>query len=144
MKKILLSLVPVLLLLLITGCVKNTPPSPVILPAGTFSGTFTRLHLNLTTNKVDTIKANLTLTMSATTGFVVSGDTTHHAASHGGYVVDGVNIAFSDQTLPTTPTATPPVKTHLNGLYQYIYSGSTFQITAASDTLAYLYDLKAN
>lgn len=79
--------------------------------------------------------------MATATGFAVGGDTTYHAASHGGYVVDGQNIAFSDITLPSTPTTVVPAKTHLNGVYQYVYTGNTMQIAASSDTLAYYYSL---
>ena|ERR1700744_2973257 len=138
-------------LLAMTGCLKtNTTPNNVILPVGTFAGTFTRIHLSLQTGKLDTIKANIILTMAAATGYAVSGDTTHHAASHGGYSVDGQYIAFSDQTLPppgSVANAPIPVKTHLNGLYQYTYStptggaGASLQIVFTGDTVAYSYVL---
>jgi len=135
-----------LLLLSITGCLKNTSdPSNVVIPVGTFAGTFTRVHLHMATGKLDTIKANLTLTMSTTSGYAISGDTTLHAASHGGYAVDGVNIAFSDQTLATSPTTTTPIptKVHLNGVYSYGYNGSALQIAFSSDTLAFFYNFTA-
>lgn len=141
-----LLMIAIVLTVCISGCLKpaNTP-APVI-PTGNFVGTFTRLHLNINNNKVDTITAQLTLTMSASTGYVIGGDTTHHAASHGSYAVDGVNIAFSDLTLPSTINGTiaTPVKTHLNGVYQYVYvAGSSLQIQAVGDTLAYYYNMKA-
>jgi hypothetical protein len=135
-------LFPLLMLLIIlVGCVKNNVP-PVVLPTGTFTGTFTRIHLNPVNNKLDTIKANLTLTLSAATGFAVTGDTTRHAGSHGSYAVDGQNIAFSDATLPANST-TIPAKIHLNGLYGYNYSSPSLQIGFSSDTLAVLYNLTA-
>lgn len=135
----------IVLTVFISSCLKPASnPAPVI-PTGNFAGTFTRLHLNLTKNKVDTITAQLTLTMSSTTGYAVGGDTSHHAASHGSYAVDGVNIAFSDLTLPSTANGTipTPTKTHLNGVYQYSYvAGSSLQIQAVGDTLAYYYNMK--
>jgi len=135
-----------LLLLSITGCLKsNSDPSNVVIPTGTFAGQFTRVHLHPATGKLDTIKANLTLTMSTTAGYAISGDTTLHAASHGGYAVDGLNIAFSDQTLPASPNNTTPVptKVHLNGVYSYAYNGSALQIAFSSDTLAFFYNFTA-
>jgi len=83
--------------------------------------------------------------MSATTGYAVSGDTTRHAGSHGTYAVDGVNIGFSDQTLPPSTAAltAPPAKVHLNGVYQYSYATTTLQIAFSSDTLAMFYNLTA-
>jgi len=137
-------LLPLLLIIILAvGCAKSADTtSNIVLPVGTFTGQFTRIHLNLRTNKIDTIHANLTLTMAAATGYAISGDTTYHAASHGSYVVDGINIAFSDQTLPTSTTSTtPPTKTHLNGVYSYVYSTSSMQITFSSDTLVYTYIL---
>lgn len=143
MKRKLNYLFPILLLLATAGCIKSTnDPSNIIIPVGNFLGQFTRIHLNPATGKLDTIKGNITLNMAVATGYVVGGDTTHHAASYGGYVVDGQNIAFSDHTLPsTTTTTTPPVKIHLNGVYQYSYTGTSMQISASNDTLGYLYTL---
>lgn len=128
----------------ITGCLKTTAPTPVVLPEGNFAGTFTRYHYNTANGKIDTLTANITLIMSSATGFAVGGDTSHHAASHGGYVVDGVNIAFSDATLPSSTTnAPPPTKTHLNGVYQYSYTaGSALQLQSVGDTLIYQYNMK--
>jgi len=130
----------------ISGCVKTTDPTPPVLPTGNFTGTFSRYHLNIATGKIDTITANLTLNLSAATGYVIGGDTSKHAASHGGYVVDGTNVAFSDQTLPpsTVINAPTPTKTHLNGVYQYSYSaGVSLKIQQVGDTLIYLYNMKA-
>jgi hypothetical protein len=132
-----------LLLLATAGCIKNSnDPSNIIIPVGNFAGQFTRIHLSRATGKLDTIKANITLNLAVATGYAVGGDTTHHAASHGGYVVDGQNIAFSDLTLPANSTSTAPLaKTHLNGVYQYTYTGTSMQISASNDTLGYLYVL---
>ena len=133
----------VILLTLIAGCTKDTS-TPVVLPVGNFAGTFTRLHLNPLTNKVDTITAKLNISMSAATGYAVTGDTTHHAASHGSYIVDGVNIQFTDLTLPTnTSAATPAAKTHLSGVYQYVYSAPSLVVQFSNDTLVLNYTLAA-
>ncbi len=148
MKNKLNYLFPLLVVVLLTSaCLKKTTPIPVVLPAGTFSGPFTVVHLNPRTSLKDTSTANLVLTLSAATGFAVTGDTTKlHAGSHGGYQVDGTYIQFADQTLPTYPTnSTPtvPAKFHLNGLYLYSYDGTNFQFYASSDTLLVVYKLKA-
>lgn len=93
---------------------------------------------------VDTLKANIILSMQPTVGFKVTGDTsTVHAGSYGVCIVNssyGV-IDFIDNTYPATST---PTKTHLNGVYQYAFDGTTFQLAAhgALDTTAFLYNLK--
>lgn len=135
-----------LTVVLATGCLNKTTPTPSVLPTGNFIGTFTRLHLNTANNKIDTITATLTLTMSQANGYAIGGDTTYHAASHGGYVSDGSNIAFSDQTLPSSSAtnAPAPTKTHLNGVYQYVFTqGSSIQMQQIGDTLAFYYNMKA-
>ena len=138
-----------LYLLLITmvviaaGC-KKTEQIPVTLPEGKFSGTFRRIHLNPLNNKVDTASANLTVTLSAATGYTVTGDTTTlHAGSSGNYAVDGTYMQFNDKTLVS---GVKPVnnKVHLSGLYQYLYDGTTLQIGASNDTLNYFYNLKSS
>ncbi len=141
-------LLPLLLIVVIAaGCAKSTDDTnttTVILPVGNFSGQFTRIHLNSATKKLDTIHANLTIAMAAATGYAVSGDTTYHAASYGGYVVDGVNIAFADQTLLQKGASTiTPTKTHLNGTYSYTYNAPNLQIYFSSDTVIYSYVLVA-
>jgi len=145
MKRKLNYLFPILLLLGTAGCVKTSnDPSTIDIPVGNFTGQFTRIHLNPNTNKLDTIKANITLNMGTATGYVVGGDTTNHAASYGSYVVDGQNIAFSDHTLPSTTTiTTPPVKIHLNGIYQYQYAPPVLQIGVQNDTISFFYNLIA-
>ena len=149
MKKRLLPLLSaaIILTVLIAGCIKPSNPGPPVLPVGNFTGVFTRLHYNGITTKVDTIRANITLTMNASTGYAVGGDTSQHAASHGGYIVDGTNIAFSDATLPSITVANPPTptKTHLNGVYQYTYvAGSSLNLQQITDTLAYFYNMTAH
>jgi len=139
-----------LLLLFATGCFKsNTNPNPVVLPSGTFSGPFVVIHLNSLTGKQDTSTANVILTMSLTTGYSVTGDTsTLQAGSKGSYVADGQYISFTDQTLPAGTTVVKPPnvkKNHLNGLYQYVYDGTNFQFYSTSaDTIGYTYVLKKN
>jgi len=148
MKTRILFLGAAFLAIFLAGCVKSPTQVPAILPTGNFIGTFTRLHFNSSTNKVDTVTATLTLTMSASTGYAVGGDTSKHAGSHGSYVTDatGTYIAFSDVTLPSTNVANAPAptKTHLNGVYQYAFSqGVGLQLQAVGDTLAYFYNMKA-
>jgi len=127
------------LAVLIAGCTKNVQQQPVQLPTGTFAGQFLRVHVNTTTLKYDTVKANLQLSLSATTGFKVTGDTTLHAGSYGSYAVNAYYMQFNDQTINTPSLST---KYHLNGVYQYEYNGSQLDIVASySDTLSYQYIL---
>ncbi len=125
------------------SCVKKSTPTPVLTPTGTFTGTFTRLHQNPKTSKIDTLKANLQLALTSNNNFVITGDTsTVHAGSYGTYGFSSIYsnlIQFIDKTAPTTGIS---VKSHLNGVYQYYYDGSVFQLSASNDTLAYLYNLK--
>jgi hypothetical protein len=143
MKRKLFYLLP-LSLLFLAGCFgnKNSAPTPTLLPSGTFTGQFRRIHKTFRTGVTDTQKANIQLIMETATGFAVTGDTsTVQAGSKGSYYV-GLNnyIQFVDNTFPPTGT---PTKTHLNGLYQYYYDGSVFQMLATSlDTLSLQYDLK--
>jgi len=139
MKK--LFIYPFLLVLLVaTACVKTTQ-NQVPLPSGTFTGPFTRIHLNSVTGKLDTAKANIILTMSASTGYKVTGDTSKvQAGSYGSYIADGTYIQFIDQSATATATA----KTHLNGIYQYQYNGSTLNIYGSTDTVGFTYTLKSN
>ncbi|MEO8885856.1 MAG: hypothetical protein ABI367_07310 [Mucilaginibacter sp.] len=123
------------------GCKKVTTAPPP-LPVGKFTGVFTRIHYSNTTHKLDTATANLTLNLSASTGYSVTGDTTTvHAGSHGSYVVDGYNIQFIDQTLkPNTPLY--PGKTHLAGIFNYVYTDTRLQFGASNDTLYVSYNLQ--
>ncbi|WCT13996.1 hypothetical protein [Mucilaginibacter jinjuensis] len=122
---------------------KNNDTTPTPVPTGTFSGEFRVVHLNPLTQKLDTTKrSNLTLTISQSTGYKVTGDTVlYHAGSYGDFALNGTYIQFIDKTVPANATGTLP-KIHLAGTYQYIYDGTNFQFQAASDTLAYQYILK--
>ena len=134
-----------LLLLIIvfgSGCVNtknNNTPVPV--PAGTFTGTFRKIHQTAKTGKLDTASAAIQITLNTTTGFTVTGDTTTlHAGSYGGYAIASTFIEFNDVTLPKIGV---PVKIHLNGAYQYYFDGTVFQMLSnPSDTIAYQYDMK--
>ncbi len=127
-----------------SGCLKtNNTVTPVLIPAGNFTGTFISLHLRSNTNIVDTARANLQLSLNSTTGFAVTGDTALvHAGSFGSYAVgNNGTMQFVDKTYPTTGT---PAKVHLNGIYLYQYDGTTLQLGYISslDTLRYFYNLK--
>lgn len=143
MKKKLLYLLPVLSLLAV-GCFKNQVASPAAsgLPSGTFTGQFRLLHRSTDKVPFDTTSCNLTLTLNANNAtYAVTGDTsTVHAGSNGTYGISSPYINFTDKTYPKTGA---PTKTHLNGLYQYYYDGTVFQMLAySSDTLSLQYDLK--
>jgi hypothetical protein len=129
-----------ILAVLITGCAKVNQDQPVVqLPTGTFTGQFFRIHANATTKGFDTLKANLQLSLSASTGFKVTGDTTLHAGSFGSYAVNAYYIQFNDQTVNTPSLAT---KYHLNGVYNYEYNGTQLAIYVDyTDTLSYQYIL---
>ena len=144
MKRKLIFFLP-FLLMLGAGCLKGhddvSNPLPKI--SGTYSGQFIRLRLNPNTNKYDTLKADITLSLDLTTGFAVSGDTTAHAASKGDYSYDSYYFLFSDKTYPT---GSYPSKVHLAGTYVYGYNGTRLQLqqTYPLDTLGYFYDLTKN
>ena len=126
-----------------SGCFgnKNSAPAPAI-PSGNFTGQFRRVHTSPRNGAMDTLKANLMLSLNVTTGFAVTGDTaTVHAGSHGSYAIGSSYIEFSDVTFPPTGT---PTKIHLSGVYQYYYDGTVFQMVANSylDTISYQYDMK--
>jgi hypothetical protein len=139
MKKNLLVLL-IALLVIAAGCVKKDE-TPVIIPQGTFSGSFTRLHYSVATKKLDTLKANLVIKFSTTTGYAVLSDTSVvHAGSKGGYIVDPLYIQFLDSTIPVGPVPTTG-KVHLAGIYEYLYQGNSLKFSQANDTLGYYYDL---
>ena len=139
MKKNLLGLL-VILLVTLAGCSKEEE-TPVVIPQGTFSGSFTRLHYSKVTNKMDTLKANLVIKFSTTTGYAVLSDTSVvHAGSKGGYTVDQLYINFGDNTIPAGPIPTTG-KVHLAGFYEYNYQGTSLKFGRANDTLGYYYDL---
>lgn len=130
------------LVVLTSGCFSNkgSNPTPPV-PAGSFAGQFRVVRTK--SGHRDTLKANINLDLSTVTGFKVYGDTsTLHAGSNGNYAVSYNNfIQFADKTFPPSGV---PVKFHLQGVYQYYYDGSTFQMVANSflDTLSLQYDLK--
>lgn len=131
--------------ILASGCFgnKTSSPTPTTYPSGTFAGQFSLIHTNTKTGVHDTSKANIILTMNTSTGFAVTGDTsTVQAGSHGPYAINATYVDFQDATYPKTGT---PIKTHLNGDYEYYYDGSSvLQLLAASplDTVVLQYDLK--
>ena len=136
MKRILIFLSP-FILMLGYGCLKgNNDNTATYAPIGTFSGQFTRIHYSNTKKLYDTVKANLILVMDLTTGYSITGDTTRHAGSYGGFATSTTNITFYDNNTSNS------AKTHLNGTYSYTYDNVNLQIQASSDTLKYLYVLK--
>lgn len=140
MKKNLFGLL-MLTLVVVTGCVKEEE-APLIIPEGKFAGSFRRLHVNKTTNKIDTLTANVVITFSATTGYAVLSDTSVvHAGSKGGYTIDPYYINFGDSTIPAGPVPTTG-KVHLAGLYQYYYKDNIFKFARTNDTLDLYYDLQ--
>ncbi len=127
-------------IVVLAGCAK-IEEEPIVIPEGKFSGVFTRLHLNKTTNKIDTLKANMVITFSANTGYAVLSDTSVvHAGSKGGYLVYRTLIEFGDKTIPAGPIPTTG-KTRLAGVYEYYYKDNVFKIARSNDTLAVYYDL---
>jgi hypothetical protein len=139
MKKNLLGLL-VILLITVAGCVKKEE-TPVEIPQGTFAGSFTRLHYSVATNKMDTLKANLVIKFSTTTGYAVLSDTSVvHAGSKGGYSVDPYYIEFGNTTIPAGPVPTTG-KVHLAGIYEYVYTANSLKFAKSNDTLGYYYDL---
>ena len=139
MKKNLFGLL-MILLVIVAGCIKQEE-TPVIIPQGKFSGSFTRLHLNKAANKIDTVKANMVITFSPTAGYAVLSDTSVvHAGSKGSYTLDRLYIQFGDNTIPAGPVPTTG-KSHLAGIYDYTYNGINFKFAKSNDTLGYYYDL---
>lgn len=132
--------------LLMVGCLKSTSDiqnrSANNAVSGTFTGTFRLLHRSNDKVPFDTTKCNITVTVNPSGNtYTVTGDTaTVHAGSHGNYAISYPYIQFVDATYPKTGT---PSKTHLNGIYEYYYDGTVFQMLANSiDTLSLQYDLK--
>jgi len=142
MNRNLLYLLP-FLIILGAGCLKtNNDVKQPGTPSGTFSGQFRYLHRHSSNVPFDTVKTNLTITMTTPANtYAVTGDTsTIHAASHGTFSIGSPYMVFNDATFPPAGTAT---KTHLAGAYLYYYDGTVFQLLAYSaDTLSLQYDLK--
>jgi len=133
-----------LLLLPFSACVKQNDSVPtVVLPTGSFSGTFMKIRLAPGTAKYDTTTANLQLTLSQTSGFAVTGDTsTLHAGSYGAYAANAYYMQFVDKTY--NPNV-QPVKYHLEGIYNYAYDGSNLLIYVNyADTLSLQYHFTKN
>jgi len=127
-------------ILLTSACSKSNDNQPtVVLPTGTFTGQFLKIHLNPTTSKYDTSKAALQLTLSQSTGFAITGDTTTlHAGSYGSYAANAYYMQFVDKTY--NAAAKPNGKYHLDGVYNYAYNGSQLVIYANfADTLSLQY-----
>jgi len=138
-------LTPVLFLL--AGCAKHTV-TPVPIPIGTFSGQFVLIHQSTQTGLLDTVTANVVLTMSTSTGYAVTSDTTTvQAGSNGSFIInDAQYLTFNDKTAPANAkTVGKSLKIHLNGVYTYYYDGINFSFyTTSADTLGYNYILTKN
>jgi len=123
-----------------SACSKINDNQPtVVLPTGTFTGQFLKIHLNPVTSKYDTSTAALQLTLSQSTGFTVTGDTTTlQAGSYGSYAANAYYIQFVDQTYNA---AKPSSKYHLQGVYNYLYNGTQLVIYVNyADTLSLQYN----
>jgi hypothetical protein len=127
------------LVFLLSACSKINDAQPTaVLPTGNFTGQFLKIHLNPSTSKYDTLKALLNLTLSQSTGFAVTGDTTTlHAGSFGSYAANAYYMQFIDQTYNSTK---PGIKNHLEGVYNYAYNGTKLVVYVNySDTLSLQY-----
>ncbi|MBL4675735.1 MAG: hypothetical protein JKY70_05965 [Mucilaginibacter sp.] len=143
-------LLPVLLVAALSaGCLKgnNNPTNPN--PEGIFTGEFRLISKKANKNTIDTVKANIKLTLTeSNASYSITGDTaTIHAGSKGIYGINGLGIGFADNTLSTANAQkNAPVingKAHLNGSYYFVYNGIVFQMkTVVGDTVAFEYDLK--
>jgi len=100
-----------------------------------------RVHQNSKTQKLDTLKANLGLILSQTTGFQITGDTsTLHAGSNGSYAANAYYMQFVDKTYVASQ---PFTKYHLSGVYNYNYDGTNLAIfVTIADTISLQYLLK--
>ena len=127
-------------ILFASACTKINDNQPaVVLPTGTFTGQFLKIRLNPVTSKYDTSTAALQLTLSQSTGFTVTGDTTTlQAGSYGSYAANAYYIQFVDQTYNA---AKPGSKYHLQGVYNYLYNGTQLVMYVNySDTLSLQYN----
>ncbi len=129
------------------ACSNTNIPAPVknVNPVGSFSGVFLYIHTPANSTKLDTISANIQLVMNSDKTFSVTGDTTTlHAGSHGTFAYDSsTELQFYDATYPATGI---PTKTHLSGVYNYVYDNLYLNITGSDplDTVTYRYNLKKN
>ena len=134
------------LVLMVSSCATGNTTNPIPVPTsfsnGVYAGKFTAVHLHSKTGATDTTVINLQVTFSNSNGFQVAGDTTLHAGSYGTYLIGGNSyVQFADKTIPASG---PVSKIHLNGIYLYDYTNTTFSlgVSSAFDTLRYFYDLK--
>ncbi|RYY36179.1 MAG: hypothetical protein EOP46_07405 [Sphingobacteriaceae bacterium] len=125
-----------------TSCLKTdsdeifqSPPAAI---TGDFEGEFIMLQKKLVNSGYDTlVKDIIHIRLRADSGFTISGDTTHHAASHGAFKNENF-IQFIDMRYDNKST-----KRQLHGLYNYYYDGQKLQILRSyADTLGILYDLR--
>ncbi|TFF35387.1 hypothetical protein [Mucilaginibacter psychrotolerans] len=126
---------------LLGSCAPNKPSDPVPNPNGTFAGEFRRLHRSTGASKIDTLKANISVTLNSDFTYKVTGDTsTVHAGSIGLWNISANSIKFQDNTYSATSTIR---KVRLFGEYDYAYDGTSLKIAVNSvDTLSLQYDLK--
>src|ERR1700761_8740480 len=108
-----------------TGCLKKPKVIDPGQPLGTYTGTFSDVRTNRP--KPDTLKGNLQLLLSSSTGFTVSGDTSLHAGSMGGFSYTRDTMIFNDIT-------TSPGKVHLTGTYIFGWDGTTLLLLKGTDT----------
>jgi hypothetical protein len=125
----------------LAGCSPSKPNDPVPNPNGTFAGEFRRLHRSPGASKIDTLKANISVTLNSDFTYKVTGDTsTVHAGSMGNWNISANSIKFLDNTYSPTSTIK---KARLFGEYDYAYDGSSLKMAVSSvDTLSLQYDLK--
>jgi hypothetical protein len=141
MKKKTIKLMAALLLgtgIMVTGCLSDkSDNTPLPSPSGKFDGQFRMLRKKTTGSGYDTVKKEtIRLTIKPDSGYKVTGDTILHAGSHGSYEYNYYYIGFDDVTSTSA-------KSHLDGVYQYYYDGTIFQIARNyADTLKLQYDLK--
>jgi hypothetical protein len=134
---------------LIVACLAGCSKDPVVatpqlsVPVGSFTGRFVRYHLTVATSKVDTVYANLLLSIDASGNYAVSGDTAKYHAGSLGTVALGANddLVFTDKTLPPTGT---PAKTHLSGTYNFTYNSGIFEMSRLGDTISTQYQFIHN
>ncbi|WP_143014048.1 hypothetical protein [Mucilaginibacter pineti] len=140
MKRNLFYLLP-LLLTLGVACSPKSDPVVIPNPTGAFTGTFKLITKKTTGTGYDTAKSNIVLTTTSSAHYAVTGDTTKHAGSKGLYIYDGNFIQFRDSTYKVGVQT----KTHLAGVYQYLYDGVNFKMIAGNKNVSpdtiYRYDL---
>jgi hypothetical protein len=142
MKRKFIYFLPLLLVVIyMVSCSKETVQKtiPLVVPTGTFDGSFKLVHTTVSTGKNDTVGANLTMVTDAQGNFTITGDTSAvHAGSFGKFSLGvGSDLVFTDNTFPK---AGIPTKSHLNGDYRYLYDGNTLGLDKnVGDSLSYQY-----